>query len=198
MKIINTLIPEVLIFEPTVHGDDRGYFIEYFRQEIIDRHIPGTQFVQGNESLSAYGVIRGLHFQKPPYAQGKLVRVIAGEVVDVAVDIRIGSPTYGQHVAVNLSGENKRQLWIPRGFAHGFAVLSEKAIFSYKCDNTYHPEADGGIRFDDPTINIQWPIPSSAIRLSPKDKALPTLKEVDCFNYIDFKNNYSLTNLTIK
>lgn len=188
MKIINTSIPEVLIFEPTVHGDDRGYFIEYFRQEIIDKHMPGTRFVQGNESLSSYGVIRGLHFQKPPYAQGKLVRVITGEVMDVAVDIRIGSPTYGQHVAVILSGENKRQLWIPRGFAHGFAVLSDKAIFAYKCDNTYHPEADGGIRFDDPTINIQWPIDSSSIRLSAKDKTLPGLKEVDYFKYEDFKS----------
>ena len=181
MKVIKTSIPEVLIFEPTIHGDARGYFMEYFRQETFDQYLPNTTFVQGNESKSSYGVIRGLHFQKPPYAQGKLVRVIVGEVLDVAVDIRIGSPTYGKHVAVNLSGENKRQLWIPRGFAHGFAVLSKEAIFAYKCDNYYNQEADGGIRFDDPALNIQWTIPVKDINLSGKDEKQSAFYEVTCF-----------------
>ena len=187
MQIIKTTIPEVLIFEPTIHGDSRGYFFEHFRQETIDRYIPGTKFVQGNESLSSYGVVRGLHFQRPPHAQGKLVRVVKGEVLDVAVDIRIGSPTYGKHVAVRLTGENKRQLWIPRGFAHGFAVLSETAIFSYNCDNYYNPEADGGVLYNDPEINIDWLIPGSKISLSDKDKNQPLLSEVDCFQYKNFK-----------
>jgi len=183
MKIIKTNIPEVLIFEPTIHGDSRGYFLEYFRQEIIDQYLPNTSFIQGNESMSSYGVIRGLHFQKPPHAQGKLVRVIVGEVLDVAVDIRVGSPTYGKHVAVNLSGNNKRQLWIPRGFAHGFAVLSKEAIFAYNCDNYYNQEADGGIRFDDPQLNIQWPIPIKDISLSAKDLKQSEFNKVDCFQY---------------
>jgi len=181
MKVIKTTIPEVLIFEPTVHGDERGYFLEYFRQETLDQYLPGTTFVQGNESKSSYGVIRGLHFQKPPYAQGKLVRVIVGEVLDVAVDIRIGSPTYGKHVAVILSEENKRQLWIPRGFAHGFAVISDEAIFAYKCDNYYNQQADGGIRFDDPALNIQWPIAEKDISLSGKDQKQSAFHEVTCF-----------------
>lgn len=132
--------------------------------------------------------MRGLHFQRPPYAQGKLVRVISGEVLDVAVDIFIGSPTYGKHVAVKLSGENKRQIWIPRGFAHGFAVLSESAVFSYSCDNYYKPEADGGIRYDDPTLNINWQIPINEINLSQKDANLPLLSAVDCFHYHLIKN----------
>ncbi|MCY1719098.1 dTDP-4-dehydrorhamnose 3,5-epimerase [Prolixibacteraceae bacterium Z1-6] len=184
MKVIKTTIPEVLIFEPTIHGDARGYFFEHFRQDIIEKHLPaGTAFVQGNESMSSYGVLRGLHFQRPPHAQGKLVRVVQGEVVDVAVDIRIGSPTYGQHVAVKLSGENKRQLWIPRGFAHGFAVLSETAVFSYKCDNYYNPQADGGVRYNDPAININWMLPENDIQLSDKDKNLPSLGEINCFRY---------------
>lgn len=187
MQVISTTIPEVLIFEPTIHGDSRGYFFEHFRQDVIDKYIPGTQFVQGNESLSSYGVIRGLHFQRPPFAQGKLVRVVKGEVLDVAVDIRVGSPTFGKHVAVKLSGENKRQLWVPRGFAHGFAVLSEKAIFSYNCDNYYNPNADGGIVFNDPALGIIWPLPESQIQLSEKDKKLPNLSEIDCFHYESFK-----------
>jgi dTDP-4-dehydrorhamnose 3,5-epimerase len=186
MKVIKTNIPEVLIFEPTIYGDSRGYFLEYFRQEVIDQYIAGTCFVQGNESLSSYGVIRGLHFQRPPHAQGKLVRVIVGEVLDVAVDIRIGSPTYGQHVAVNLSGENKRQLWIPRGFAHGFAVLSKEAIFAYHCDNYYNQQADGGIRYDDPVLNIQWPIPANELLISSKDINQSSFCEADCFQYADF------------
>lgn len=186
MQVIKTAIPEVLIVEPKIHGDARGYFLENFRQEIIDRYIPGTTFVQGNESMSSYGVIRGLHFQSPPYAQGKLVRVIVGEVLDVAVDIRIGSPTYGKHVAVHLSGENKRQLWVPRGFAHGFAVLSKEAIFAYLCDNYYNQQADGGIRFDDPALDIQWPIPADKISLSEKDKNQSSFQDVDAFHYHNF------------
>lgn len=186
MKVIKTNIPEVLIFEPTIHGDARGYFLENFRQEIIDQYLPGTTFVQGNESMSSYGVIRGLHFQKPPHAQGKLVRVIVGEVLDVAVDIRIGSPTYGKHVAVYLSGENKRQLWVPRGFAHGFAVLSKEAIFAYLCDNYYNQQADGGIRFDDPALNIHWPIPAEDISLSGKDQKQSNFRDIDFFQYHDF------------
>lgn len=186
MQVIQTTIPEVIIFEPKVYGDDRGYFFENFRQDVIDEHLPkGTNFVQGNESRSSYGVIRGLHFQRPPHAQGKLVRVIQGEVVDVAVDIRLGSPTYGQHVAVRLSGENKRQLWVPRGFAHGFAVLSESAIFSYLCDNYYAPHADGGIYYRDPALSIDWVLPENLTQLSEKDNKLPFLTEVNCFTYAD-------------
>lgn len=186
MQVIKTQIPEVLIFEPTVHGDSRGYFLEYFRQDVIEAYIPGTSFVQGNESLSSYGVIRGLHFQKPPHTQGKLVRVIVGEVLDVAVDIRIGSPTYGRHVAVNLSGENKRQLWIPRGFAHGFAVLSETALFSYKCDNYYAPAYDGGILWNDQLIGIDWLLPEDQIQLSEKDKKHPEIGAIKDFTYGPF------------
>lgn len=193
MQVIKTSIPEVLIFEPTVLGDERGYFLEYFRQEIIDHYIPGTTFVQGNESLSTYGVIRGLHFQRPPHTQGKLVRVISGEVLDVAVDIRLGSPTYGEHVAVHLSGENKKQLWIPRGFAHGFAVLSEKAVFSYQCDNYYNPQADGGIRFDDPFLDIKWPISMKDRLISDKDSKHPSFFKANCFVYKS--NNRYVTEL---
>lgn len=184
MQVTQTSIPEVLIFEPTIHGDARGYFIEHFRQDIVEKYLPaGTHFVQGNESQSSYGVLRGLHFQRPPHTQGKLVRAVVGEVLDVAVDLRIGSPTYGKHVAVRLSGENKRQLWVPRGFAHGFAVLSETAIFSYQCDNYYHPDADGGISFNDPALKIDWQIPESDIQLSAKDQQHPALASVQCFPY---------------
>lgn len=178
MQVIATNIPEVLIFKPTIYDDSRGYFFEHFRQDVIEKYIPGTTFVQGNESKSSYGVIRGLHFQHAPYAQGKLVRVIQGEVLDVAVDIRHNSPTYGNHVAVRLSDENKCQLWIPRGFAHGFAVLSKKAIFSYSCDNYYNPEADGGIFHNDPTLNIDWPIPEKDVKCSEKDRNLPYLTKM--------------------
>lgn len=183
MNIIRTTLPDVLIFEPTVHDDERGYFMEYYRQEFIDQHLPGTRFIQGNESMSTYGVMRGLHFQRPPYTQGKLVRVVMGEVLDVAVDIRLGSPTYGQYVTVILSGDNKRQLWIPHGFAHGFIVLSKQAIFSYLCDNYYHPASDGGIHFNDPALNIDWLLPYQDIVVSEKDNNLPSLYEVECFHY---------------
>ncbi|WP_319481195.1 dTDP-4-dehydrorhamnose 3,5-epimerase [uncultured Draconibacterium sp.] len=181
MNIINTTIPEVLIFEPKVFGDSRGYFMESFRQELIEEHIGNVRFVQDNESFSQYGVLRGLHFQRPPHTQGKLVRVLQGEVLDVAVDIRIGSPTYGQHVAVKLNAENKRQLWIPRGFAHGFVVLSETALFSYKCDNYYAPEADGGVMWNDAAIGIDWLLPEKDFQLSDKDTKHPFLEEISDF-----------------
>jgi len=186
MKVINTTIPEVLIFEPKVFGDNRGYFMESFRQELIEEYIGNVRFVQDNESFSQYGVLRGLHFQRPPHTQGKLVRALHGEVLDVAVDIRIGSPTYGQHVAVKLSADNKRQLWIPRGFAHGFAVLSPTALFSYKCDNYYAPEFDGGLMWNDPAIGIDWQIPEKDIHLSEKDTQHPLLKDISHFDYAAF------------
>ena len=187
MEIIKTSIPDVLIFEPTIFGDERGYFMESFRQDLIKEYIGNVQFVQDNESFSQYGVLRGLHFQKPPFTQGKLVRVIEGEVLDVAVDIRLGSPSYGQHVAVKLSSENKRQLWVPRGFAHGFAVLSETALFSYKCDNYYSFENEGGICWDDPQIGIDWVLPKEVVQLSGKDKTHPSISEINTFTFEDFK-----------
>jgi dTDP-4-dehydrorhamnose 3,5-epimerase len=186
MKLTKTAIPEVLIFEPNVFGDKRGYFMETFRQDEIKKHIGNVNFVQDNESLSSYGVLRGLHFQRPPFTQGKLVRVLQGEVLDIAVDIRIDSPSYGQHVAVVLSGENKKQLWIPHGFAHGFAVLSKTALFSYKCDNYYSPSHDGGINWDDPTLAIDWQLALEDIQLSEKDKNQAVFEDIKTFNYKDF------------
>ncbi|AHW61329.1 dTDP-4-dehydrorhamnose 3,5-epimerase [Draconibacterium orientale] len=186
MQVINTTIPEVLIFEPKVFGDNRGYFMESFRQKVIEEHIGQVNFVQDNESFSQYGVLRGLHFQRPPHTQGKLVRVLQGEVLDVAVDIRLNSPTYGQHVPVRLSADNKRQLWIPRGFAHGFAVLSPTALFSYKCDNYYAPEFDGGLMWNDPAIGIDWQIPDKDIQLSEKDTQHPLIKDISDFEYAVF------------
>jgi len=187
MKVITTPIPEVLIFEPDVFGDHRGYFFESFRQDVFEKHVGNIQFVQDNQSKSGYGVLRGLHFQKPPFTQAKLVQCLQGEVLDIAVDIRIGSPTYGKHVAVKLSEENHRQLYIPRGFAHGFAVLSSTAVFSYKCDNYYHPESDGGIAWNDPDINIDWILSSDDIQLSNKDTTQPALSQITFFDYEDFK-----------
>lgn len=181
MKVIKTSIPDILIFEPTVFGDDRGYFMESFRDDIIKKHIGDVNFVQDNESFSQYGVLRGLHFQRPPFTQSKLVRVIQGEVLDVAVDIRLDSPTYGQHVAILLSDENKRQLWVPKGFAHGFAVLSKTALFNYKCDNYYAPDYDGGLAWDDSKIDIDWKLPKEDIQLSEKDKDHPLLSEIKDF-----------------
>lgn len=178
MNVIATNIEGVVILEPKVFGDDRGYFFEVWnRQKLADAGIT-CDFVQDNESKSRFGVLRGLHFQAAPYTQAKLVRAIAGRVLDVAVDIRKGSPTYGQHVAVELSGENKRQLFIPRGFAHGFAVLSEEAVFAYKCDNVYMPSAERGIRFDDPALHIDWQVKPDKWILSPKDTVLPGLAEI--------------------
>ncbi len=175
MNIHKTNIEGVLIIEPRVFGDERGYFFESYSQRKFEEKVCQTSFVQDNESKSKYGVVRGLHFQRAPYEQAKLVRVIAGRVLDVAVDIREGSPTYGQYVSTELSDENKRQLFIPRGFAHGFAVLSEEVIFQYKCDNYYAPSYEGAIRWDDPKLAINWMLPPEDIILSEKDKNNPLL-----------------------
>ncbi len=181
MKFIQTEIPEVIIIEPQIFGDERGYFMITFNQKEFEENILKTQFIQDNESMSVYGVLRGLHYQLAPYAQAKLVRVIEGKVLDVAVDIRKNSPTFGKHVAVELSAENKRQLFIPRGFAHGFVVLSTKAIFQYKIDNIYAPEYERGIAFDDKDLAIDWKINSTDIILSEKDKKNPEFKNADLF-----------------
>lgn len=170
MNIIDTEIPEVKIIEPVVFGDHRGYFFESFSQQEFDEKVCKTQFVQDNESKSKFGVLRGLHFQKAPYAQSKLVRVVQGSVLDVAVDIRRGSPTFGKYVAAELNDENKRQMFVPRGFAHGFVVLSDEVIFQYKCDNYYMAESEGGIAWDAPELAINWQIPADRIILSEKDQ----------------------------
>lgn len=169
MTIIPTALAGVTILEPRVFGDARGYFLESFSEREFRQQVFTTHFVQDNESSSRYGVVRGLHYQRTPHCQGKLVRVVRGRVLDVAVDIRHGSPTFGQHVAVELSAENHRQLFIPRGFAHGFAVLSDEAVFQYKCDNYYAPESEGGVAWDDPALGIDWRLPAKDIILSPKD-----------------------------
>lgn len=170
MNIIKTDIEGVVIVEPTIFTDKRGYFFEAFTQRVFEQQVCHTSFVQDNESHSCFGVIRGLHFQKPPYAQSKLVRVVQGSILDVAVDIRRHSPTYGRHIAVELSDKNHRQLFIPKGFAHGFSVLSESATLLYKCDNFYHQASEGVIAWNDPTIRIDWKIPSGNIIVSPKDE----------------------------
>jgi len=179
MNFIKTEIPEVIIIEPKVFGDNRGYFLESYNQKRFEEVVGKTSFLQDNESKSSKGVLRGLHFQKPPFEQAKLVRCIEGEVLDVAVDIRKNSKTYGQHVAVLLSGENKRQLFVPRGFAHGFLVLSDSATFAYKVDNTYAPEFDAGIRWNDKELNIQWGLEESEVLVSAKDGELPFFLEFD-------------------
>lgn len=179
MEVVKTNIEGVVIIEPRIFRDERGYFFESFSQREFQEKVCNTVFVQDNESKSSYGVLRGLHFQKPPYAQSKLVRVIKGAVLDVAVDIRKGSPTFGQHVAVELTEDNHRQFFIPQGFAHGFAVLSETAVFQYKCDNFYHPEADGGISILDASLGIDWRIPTGKAILSEKDTKHPLLKEFE-------------------
>lgn len=179
MNIIQTSIAGVVIIEPRLFKDDRGYFFESFSEREFNAQIREVKFVQDNESMSSYGVMRGLHFQRPPYTQSKLVRCVKGAVLDVAVDIRKGSPTYGQYVAVELTEENHRQFFVPRGFAHGFAVLSETAIFQYKCDNFYHPEADGGISILDDSLGIDWRIPTGHAILSEKDTKHPLLKDFD-------------------
>lgn len=179
MNIIQTSIPGVVIIEPRLFKDDRGYFFESFSEREFNTQVREVKFVQDNESMSSYGVMRGLHFQRPPYTQSKLVRCVKGAVLDVAVDIRKGSPTYGQHVAVELTEENHHQFFVPRGFAHGFAVLSETAIFQYKCDNFYHPEADGGISILDDSLGIDWHIPTDHAILSEKDTKHPLLKDFD-------------------
>lgn len=177
MEVIKTAIDGVQIIEPRVFKDERGYFFESYSQRDFDSQVAPVHFVQDNESRSTYGVVRGLHFQKAPYTQAKLVRCTQGRVLDVAVDIRKGSPTFGQHVAVELSSENKRMLFIPKGFAHGFSVLSPYAVFQYKCDEFYHPEADAGFLLTDPSLGIDWGIAAEEMILSEKDKHHPLLCE---------------------
>lgn len=184
MNIIETEIEGVVILEPRIFKDDRGYFYESFSQREFEEKVCQTTFVQDNQSMSVYGVVRGLHFQKPPYCQSKLVRCIKGAVLDVAVDIRKGSPTFGKYVAVELTEENHRQFFIPRGFAHGFAVLSDKAVFQYKCDNYYNKESEGAIAWDDATIGVDWRLSSEKVILSEKDKLSKPLAEAEfLFDY---------------
>ena len=181
MKVIKTNISDVVILEPRVFGDERGYFFESFSQREFNEQVAEVTFVQDNESKSSYGVVRGLHYQLPPYTQAKLVRVVEGEVLDVVVDLRKNSATFGKHVAVVLSGENKRQFFIPKGFAHGFAVLSPQAVFQYKCDNYYAPQYESGIQFDDPALGIDWKIPAADMILSAKDRMHKRLEEAFVF-----------------
>ena len=178
MKFTIQTIPGVILIEPTLYGDNRGYFIETHRQDLLEEALGyKVNFVQDNDSKSSKGVLRGLHYQIPPYTQAKLVRAIEGSVLDIVVDIRKSSPTFGQHVAIELTAENKHQIFIPQGFAHGFIVLSDSAIFSYKVDNYYSPEHDRGIAFDDKNLAINWRIPLKDIELSNKDKAQPSLSD---------------------
>lgn len=178
IEVVKTEIPGVLIIEPKVFGDDRGYFMESFNaREFAEKTCIDINFVQDNESKSRFGVLRGLHFQLPPYTQSKLVRVVKGRVLDVAVDIRNGSPTFGKYVTCEMTEENKRQFFVPKGFAHGFCVLSEEAVFQYKCDDFYHPEAEGAIAWDDPDIAIKWPVEAEKVILSEKDKHHPYFKD---------------------
>jgi dTDP-4-dehydrorhamnose 3,5-epimerase len=184
MKVIETDIEGVVIIEPKVFSDERGYFFESFSQKEFEEKVCKTTFVQDNESKSTYGVLRGLHFQKMPYAQAKLVRVVKGHVLDIAVDIRKGSPTFGKHISTELSEENRLQFFVPRGFAHGFVVLSDEAVFQYKCDNYYAPQSEGGILWNDPTLNIDYKITMEDIILSEKDKSNPQLADSDyLFNF---------------
>ncbi|MBR4519445.1 MAG: dTDP-4-dehydrorhamnose 3,5-epimerase [Victivallales bacterium] len=181
MDIVTTDIEGLLILEPRVFGDSRGYFFESWNKDAYAEAGITCEFVQDNESRSSFGVVRGLHWQAAPYTQAKLVRVVYGAVLDVAVDIRKGSPTFGKHVAVELSGDNKRQFFIPRGFAHGFAVLSPEAVFAYKCDNRYVPSAERGMRFDDPALGIDWKIKPDRWILSPKDQKHPLLADIEAW-----------------
>jgi dTDP-4-dehydrorhamnose 3,5-epimerase len=191
MMFTRAHIPDVIIIEPQVHGDDRGYFIETFRQDKLDEFLGfEIKFIQDNESKSGKGVLRGLHYQLPPAAQTKLVRVIQGSVLDIAVDIRKGSSTFGQHMAIELTGQNKKQLLVPRGFAHGFVVLEENTVFSYKVDNYYSPENDRGIAFNDPDLNINWKISADNLNLSEKDKIQPLLHKLADKDVFDAKANY--------
>ena len=180
MNVIKTEIEGLLILEPKIFGDSRGYFYESYNKQRFEE-VTGLNinFVQDNQSKSCYGVLRGLHFQKPPYAQSKLVRCVKGQILDISVDIRKSSPTFGKYIAVELTEDNHRQLFIPHGFAHGFVVLSEEAIFQYKCDNFYHKESEGAIAWNDPEININWTIPFDDVILSDKDKVNPLLKDAD-------------------
>jgi dTDP-4-dehydrorhamnose 3,5-epimerase len=178
MKLIKTHIEGVTVIEPKVFSDSRGCFFESFSERDFAEEVGPVRFVQDNESRSVYGVIRGLHFQKPPHAQAKLVRVVKGKVLDVAVDLRKDSPTFGQHVAMELSDENRRQMFIPHGFAHGLSVLSEEAVFQYKCDSYYAPESEGSLAWNDPDLNIDWNVPAGSEILSDKDRMSPRLKDI--------------------
>ncbi|MBO4466072.1 MAG: dTDP-4-dehydrorhamnose 3,5-epimerase [Bacteroidales bacterium] len=184
MNVIKTDIEGVVIVEPKVFGDSRGYFFESFSERDFAARVRPVSFVQDNESKSSYGVVRGLHYQKGRFSQSKLLRVIKGQVLDIAVDLRVGSPSFGKHVAVVLSGDNHRQLFIPRGFAHGFSVLSEEAVIQYKCDRFYEPAAEAAIAWDDPDLGIDWQVPADKVILSEKDKSHPRLSETaDLFDY---------------
>ena len=187
MNVIKTDIEGVVIIEPRIFKDARGYFFESFSERDFCKEVREVRFVQDNESKSSYGVLRGLHFQKPPFCQSKLVRVIKGAVLDVAVDIRKGSPTFGKHVAVELTEDNHRQFFVPIGFAHGFSVLSDEVIFQYKCDNFYAPQSEGAIAWNDPDLNIDWRIPAEKVILSEKDKNHPCLKDAEWL--FDFNEN---------
>ncbi len=178
MPFTTTDLPGLLVFEPKVFGDSRGYFFESYNEKIFEQQGINLRFVQDNQSSSCYGVIRGVHYQLNPHAQTKLVRALAGRILDVAVDVRNGSPTYGKHFSIELSAENKKQLFIPKGFAHGFSVLSERAEVMYKCDGFYNKESEGGFRFDDPGLNIDWQIPQDKAIISDKDQLLPFLESV--------------------
>ncbi len=179
MDVVRTDIEGLVIIQPRLFEDQRGYFFESFSEREFAHKVAPVSFVQDNESKSSYGVLRGLHFQKPPYEQAKLVRVVKGRVLDVAVDLRKGSPTYGRYEAVELSEDNHRQLFIPRGFAHGFCVLSDEAVFQYKCDNYYAPQSEGAVRWDDPDLDIDWKIPLEDVILSDKDRNHPCFKDLD-------------------
>lgn len=185
MNVIKTDIEGVVVIEPSVFDDARGYFFESYSKRRFDEVVRPIEFVQDNESMSTRGVIRGLHFQRPPFSQSKLVRCVRGAVLDVVVDIRRGSPTYGRHIAVELTGENRRQLFVPRGFAHGFAVLSDEAVFQYKCDNYYHPESEGGISIADHSLGIDWRIDPAEAILSEKDLRNPM--------FSDFESPFDIT-----
>lgn len=184
MDVVRTDIEGLVIIQPRLFEDQRGYFFESFSEREFAHKVAPVSFVQDNESKSSYGVLRGLHFQKPPYEQAKLVRVVKGRVLDVAVDLRKGSPTYGRYEAVELSEDNHRQLFIPRGFAHGFCVLSEEAVFQYKCDNYYAPQSEGAVRWDDPDLDIDWKIPLEDVILSDKDRNHPCFKDLDDMFFI--------------
>jgi len=178
MNVIKTDIEGLVVIEPKIFGDSRVYFFESFSERVFRKEVADVDFVQDNESKSSYGVVRGLHFQKPPYSQAKLVRVVKGKVLDVAVDLRKGSPTFGQHVAMELSEDNHRQVFIPRGFAHGFSVLSDEVVFQYKCDAYYAPQSEGAVAWDDPDLDIDWKVPADKVILSEKDKKHPRLKDI--------------------
>lgn len=189
MQFIRTEISDVFIIEPKVWGDNRGYFYESFKKELFHKEIGCVDFIQDNESKSSYGILRGLHLQKPPYTQAKLVRVISGEVLDVIVDVRIDSPFFGKHLSVNLSEQNKRQLFVPRGFAHGFVVLSNDAVFSYKVDNVYNIDSELGIIYNDSTLNIDWFLKRDDIKLSPKDSFLSQFIQSTFYSKSEYFNN---------